>query len=141
MTANIIKTSVLLIALSLMMTACNTLQRIEDGELTSTFDRTFLTYSKHLRWSHFRELTTFMMPEHIGPSIEAANKLKDIKVSRVTPTAWLLNNQTGVMNGDVIIDYYITSSGMIRSITQHQTWRHDDERDTWQLDNGLPDFR
>ena len=130
----------LIIAFSLLLGGCNTLQRIQANELTTTFDRTFLVYSKHLRWNHFREMTTFMMPEHVAPSMAKIGLLSDIKVSRVTPLAWLLNDEEGVMIGDVIIDYYLVSTSTIRSTTQHQTWRHDSESDTWRLDNGLPDF-
>ena len=125
----------------ILLTGCNTMQRIQTGELTTTFDRTFIQYEKHLRWGHFRELTTFMTTDHIGPTIEKipAITLRDIRISRVKPTAWLLNYDTGVMVGDVIVDYYIASSGVIRSTTQNQTWRYDGEE--WKLDNGLPDLK
>ena len=125
----------------ILLSGCNTMQRIQTGELTTTFDRTFIQYAKHLRWGHFRELTTFMTTDHIGPTIEKipAITLRDIRISKVQPTAWLLNYDTGVMVGDVIVDYYIVSSGIIRSTTQHQTWRYNGEE--WKLDNGLPDFK
>ena len=135
------KFAVLYLTFSLvMLTGCNTLQRIQAGELTTTFDRTFKVYQKHLRWSHFREMTSFMKPEHVGPSMAKIPELSDIKVSRVTPLAWVLNDVEGTMVGEIIIDYYITSTSTIRSTSQRQTWRHDSENDIWQLDNGLPDF-
>ena len=108
----------------LMLTGCetvqNTIDRIETSELTGKFDQTFVSYSKHLRWGHFRE------------------SLKGRKISHVTPSAWVLDEEEGIMVGDILIDYYIIDRGVIRSTTQHQTWRYKDER--WQLDSGLPDL-
>lgn len=140
-------TLALALVFGMFLSGCNTLQRIQSGELTTTFDRTFIAYSKHLRWGHFRELTNFMMPEHIGPALTKAIQLDDVKVSRVTPIAWVLsgmdddNDENTVMVGDVVIQYYLVSTSTIHSITQNQTWRHDSENDTWRLDNGLPEFR
>jgi len=126
---------------SILLTGCNTLQRIQTGQLTTEFDQTFLLYAKHLRWGHFRELTTYMTPEHIGPAMEKITSitLRGIKVSHVEPIAWLLDMENEVMTGDVVVDYYITSSGLIRQTTQHQIWRLNG--DIWQLDGGLPDLR
>ena len=126
----------------LMLTGCetvqNTIDRIETSELTGKFDETFISYSKHLRWGHFRELTTFMTAEQRAPTLAKAESLKGRKISHVTPSAWVLDEEGGVMVGDILIDYYIIDRGVIRSATQTQTWRYKDER--WQLDSGLPDL-
>lgn len=124
---------------SVLLSGCNTIQRIQAGELTTDFDQTFRQYSKHLRWGHFRELTAFMTADHIAPAMVQAGSLKDIKISSVKPTAWILDKDAGIMTGDVMVDYYITTRGVIRSTTQHQTWRYQNEK--WKLDNGLPDLR
>lgn len=126
--------------LGFTLTACNTMQRIHNDELMTNFDQTFTTYSKHLRWGHFRELTTFMTPEHIGPSLQKVDSLKDRRVSRVKPIAWIMDEEKGVMVGDVVIDYYITSRAVIRQTTQQQTWRLVGEDEHWKLDTGLPDL-
>ena len=134
--------SVITVISFLMLTGCdtvrNTMHRIETSELTGKFDETFITYSKHLRWGHFRELTTFMTTEQIAPTLAKAESLKGRKISHVQPSAWVLDEEGGVMVGDVLIDYYIIDRGVVRSTTQRQTWRYNDER--WQLDSGLPDL-
>jgi hypothetical protein len=134
--------SVVTVISFLMLTGCetvqNTIDRIETSELTGKFDETFISYSKHLRWGHFRELTTFMTTEHIAPTLLKAELLKGRKISRVTPSAWVFNEEEGVMVGEILVDYYIIDRGVIRSTTQSQTWRYKDER--WKLDNGLPDL-
>ena len=58
-----------LIVASLLLTGCNTLQRIQAGEITEKFNETFNLYSKHLRWSHFKQLTSFMTPEQVAPAL------------------------------------------------------------------------
>ena len=131
--------------LGLLLTGCNavsnTIQRIETSEKMEDFDETFTLYSKHLRWGHFRELTTFMTQEQIGPSLAKIDSLKDRRISRVTPTAWIYDEEKGVMIGDVIIDYYITNRAVIRQTTQQQTWRLVGEEDEfWQLDSPIPDL-
>lgn len=134
----LLKVSVLTLCL-LVLAGCNTLQRIQSGEITGKFDDTFETYSKHLRWSHYKVLTSFMTPEKIGPALEKAESLKGRRVSSVKPVAWVLDAENKVMVGDVVIDYYIVDRGLIRSTTQHQTWRFDGN--AWKLDNGLPDLQ
>jgi len=122
----------------LLLTGCNTLQRIENSELTSDFDQIFDAYSKNLRWSHYKQITVFMTDEQIAPSLDKIKSLKGRRVSDVKPIAWALDDQTQVMTGDVVIDYYIVDRGVIRTTTQHQTWRY--IGDTWRLDSGLPDL-
>jgi|GEM_PF-3611592 len=127
-----------IIVVSLLLTACNTLQRIQTSEITGRFDETFNLYSKHLRWSHFKQLTTFMTPEQIAPALEKIQSLEGRKISSVRPQAWIFDEKENVMVGDVDIDYYVVDRGVIRSTTQHQTWRLNGE--TWQLDSGLPNL-
>ena len=129
----------------LLLTGCNavsnTIQRIETSEKMEDFDETFTLYSKHLRWGHFRELTTFMTQEHIGPSMAKIDSLKERRISRVKPVAWILDEENGVMVGDVVIDYYLTNRAVIRQTTQQQTWRLVGEEDEiWKLDSPIPDL-
>ena len=133
------------LTLGLMLTACNavsnTIHRIETNEIMNDFDETFTQYSKHLRWGHFRELTTFMTQEQIGPSMAKIDSLKERRVSRVTPIAWILDEEDGVMVGDVVIDYYITNRAVIRQTTQQQTWRLvGEDHEIWKLDTPIPDL-
>jgi hypothetical protein len=128
-----------LITLGFMLTACNTMQRMHQSELMNDFDTTFVQYSKFLRWGHFRELTTFMTKDHVAPSMAKIDSLKNIRISKVNPIAWILDEEKGVMVGDVVIDYYVTNKAVIRQTTQQQVWRWIDEH--WKLDTGLPDLR
>jgi len=125
---------------SLLPTGCGTIDQIHTNEVTTNFDEIFILYSKHLRWGHFKELTSFMTAEQIGPAMEiiAANtdKIGDRKVSKVQPLSWLLDEQAGTMTGDVTIEYYIPSRSVIRTATDHQIWKLNGN--VWQLDSGLP---
>jgi hypothetical protein len=127
-----------LLAIIVMLNGCNTMQRIHTRELMTEFDETFIQYSKHLRWGHFRQLTTFMTQEHVAPTLAKIDSLKNIRISDVKPITWILDEEKGVMVGDVVIDYYITNKAIIRQTTQNQVWRWADEH--WKLDSGLPDL-
>ena len=128
-----------IVVIALMLSACNTIQRLQTNELTTTFNERFRLYSKHLRWGHFNEVTTFMTQEHIAPSIAKINSFKERRITSIKPLTWILDEQAGTMVGDIDVDYYIADRGVIRSTSQHQTWRLNGE--IWQLDAGLPDLR
>ena len=128
-----------LIILGLLLSGCNTMQRIQNSELMEDFDETFFLYSKHLRWGHFRQVTTFMTPERIGPAMDQIDTFKDIRVSKVQPITWILNSEEETIKGEIVVDYYIVSRSVIRSTSQKQTWRY--INDTWKLDTGFPDLK
>lgn len=129
---------VLLLTMTLMLSACNTLQQMKTREIMTDFQEVFRLYSKHLRWGHFRELTTLMTPSQLGPALEKIDSLKDRRISKVKSIKWDLDEENKVLVGPVVIEYYLSDRGIIRTTTQQQTWRL--IGDNWKLDTGLPDL-
>ncbi len=128
----------LLLIYILTLTGCNELQA---RDRMTKFEETFRLYAKHLRWGHFPEVTGFMTPEHVAPSLSHATKLKEIRISGVTPINWIVDEAQENISGNVTVSYYVTNRGVIRETTQQQTWIWQSEGKNWKLNTGLPDLK
>lgn len=130
------RSSTALIIVAALIAACNPLQ--SQSRLT-LFDDSFQIYSKYLRWGHFREATSLMTDKHRLASLAKISGLKDIRISRVQATQWIMNEEKDRISGSIEISYYLTNQAVIRQIIQQQTWLFKDK--VWRLDTGLPELR
>lgn len=120
----------------LLLPACNQLQN--QNRMTQ-FQETFRQYAKHLRWGHYSQVTRFMTEAHITTALSQSNRLKDIRISSVEPSSWIVSENSDTINGTINIEYYLTNRAVIRQTSQNQTWHWQDK--AWKLDNGLPDLK
>ena len=64
----------------------------------------------------------------------------------VRVTDYEVKNQLGAADKrtaelTVVISYYHTDYGTVKTITDHQTWRYNENANGWFLDGNLPDFK
>lgn len=127
-----------LIILSALLTACNPISQLQSRSRLTLFDDAFQLYSKHLRWGHYRQITSQMTQEHIPLSIARITALKNRRISQIEAPLWNLNESQDSTTGTVVISYYLADQGIVRQSTQQQTWIFQDDR--WLLDAPLPDL-
>lgn len=141
----IIRYLTIAILLGTTLFGCNTIQKMKEksknNELTNKFELSFLLYRKYLRWGNLKEITNLMTENQVPSAIKKLDSLKNIKISRVEPGTWKLDKDKLTMTGDITVDYYIVDRGVVRSTTQHQVWRYNEESKVWRLDTGLPDLQ
>jgi len=128
-----------ILLLSGLLAACNPLKPLRSQDAWTGFNDTFKAYSKYLRWSHFRETTAFMTPKPQSDSLAMLARLKERRVSKVTPTSWVMNQTEDAVTGIVEIDYYVTDQNVVRQTTQKQSWVL--KEGNWLLDSPLPNLR
>jgi hypothetical protein len=128
-----------ILLLSGLLAACNPLKPLQSQDAWTNFNDTFKVYSKNLRWSHFRETAAFITPQHQAASQALLPSLKNRRVSKVTPTSWIMNKEEDGITGLIEINYYVTDRNVVRQMTQKQSWVL--LNGNWLLDTPLPDLR
>ncbi len=112
----------------------------KDEDRMTKFSDSFRIYSKHLRWGHFHEVSSFMTPEHVESAIAAIPSLKGVRITAIKPLKWTVDKSQDNISGNIQIDYYIEDIGIVKQTSQPQTWRWFKDLKTWKLDADLPAF-
>ena len=123
--------------LSAMVSGCG----VQGKDRMARFHETFLAYSGHLRWGDFHRVAAFSTAGRADAAYAAAAGMKNIRVSGVESSNWLIDESQDRIRGSVKIQYYLPERGVIRETTQRQTWLWLEEAKQWKLDAALPDLR
>lgn len=120
--------------LTLLLVGCTTIIR---GE---RFDRTLRAYSNAVRWSDFQTALYFVEARQIQENPPDMEELRRVRVIsyNVKNLEHLKTNEQ--VRQTVHISYYKTDDMRQRNLVNLQIWEYDEEKKSWYLVSGLPDF-
>ncbi|MGM0679545.1 MAG: hypothetical protein ACQESY_06720 [Pseudomonadota bacterium] len=123
----------LLIALALLLGACNTTpSELED------LDKVLRAYEHSMRWSRL-ELAVQYYKEPPELSERQKKRLRDIKITGYKILT--VNASTTEAVQVVELRYYNTNNHVVREITDNQVWEYNKEAERWALTSAFPEFR
>ncbi|MDR9437175.1 MAG: hypothetical protein RI563_09840 [Thiohalophilus sp.] len=123
----------LLIALALLLGACNT----TPSELDD-LEKVLRAYEHSMRWSRL-ELAVQYYKDPPELSERQKKRLRDIKVTDYKVLT--INASTTEAVQAVEMRYYNTNNHVVREITDTQTWEYDKETERWALTSKFPEFK
>lgn len=127
-----------LILLALLFTGCTT---VNDKKKAMTLQSTIRAYEGTIRWADFEAARGFIKLDDAADPGPDPNDLKGIKVTSYVST--ILNVSEDGTEAEVVaeIRYYNDRRMSVVDLTNHQTWRYDEEIKRWYLTVPLPDFK
>lgn len=126
------------LALSLVGLLLGGCAAVEKDKRVLGLDATTRAYLAALRWSDFEGAVAFLPPE-TRPQ-ELPGMFTDLRITRyevLRPPVMLSETRATQTVG---IEYLYEYRQIVEKITDRQSWRWDDEAQTWWLESGLPDF-
>jgi hypothetical protein len=124
----------LLLLLALSLPACQSIAEREDArKLELTLD----SYATAVRWQPLDRQYGFLLPE-LQPDMppEGLDLLRVTGYEIVSPPRMLAKDK---VVQTVTIEYVLTESQVVRSLTDHQVWKLVDKK--WQRANPVPEFK
>lgn len=115
--------------------------RMQNQDKMDKLDLATRTYGKAIRWSHFDSAEAFLSPE--SPRLTEAEREaleKGIRVTSYEPAEQVMTPDLIRTTISVKIAYLLDGSNRLRTITDRQNWRYDEEAKRWYLEGSLPDF-
>lgn len=98
-------------------------------------------YMSSLRWGYYDLASQMIANRESAPEPIDFDFLKKIHVTSYDTLNQFSNPALDSVQYWVQINYYHIDYGTVRSITDHQNWRYDEEAERWFLDGNLPDFK
>lgn len=129
MTRNLILPALSIIVLSTACSHDTGLMRLEE-RLTS--------YGEAIRWSRFELASDFQTPRAHSPT--PIDVSKDIHVTGYDPVYRHESEDGKTVNQTVELSYFREQTGIVKQLTDRQTWTFDGKKGQWFLDSPLPDF-
>ena len=129
---------VLLTAVLITLSACNITYFMKED-----FTRISKDYGKMLRWQEFDAAVVYVdapFREEYRRRIEAARGIRVVDL-RLLSSECLAEQKKGEVKME--LDYYINPSTTIKTVTDLQKWRYQDEggQKGWRLESLLPEFK
>lgn len=121
--------------LGLLLTGC---AAMEKDKRALGLDATTRAYLAALRWSDFEGAVAFLPPE-TRPQ-EWPGMFEDLRITRyeILGRPVMLSDTQATQT--VGIEYLYENRQIVHKLTDRQSWRWDDEAQTWWLESGLPEF-
>lgn len=101
-------------------------------------DETLNSYGGAIRWGAFERAADFQSRVDNAPL--DMNILKDIHVTAYDPVFKKEQDEGKTVRQTVEIRYFHEQTGVEKTLTDHQIWRFDEEKDAWHLETPLPRF-
>lgn len=157
--ASIIKTkltsSLVVLSMLLLMTACGQLAELDSHSTVSRFQKAEDLYKASMRWGEWPTLFHLIKPrpeqatqitsiennkqEKLQPPSEALlTHLDTIKVSSIDVLSDTMNEKSGTAKTRFQIDYYREDSTKIHTFRHTVMWWYDKEGNNWFSDTPLP---
>ena len=105
----------------------------------SQFDTTFEVYDITLRRSQFHAVQNFIDPAYRDEDV-AYETYKNIKVVDFTVTHVNVSEDCLTVDQVVQLQYFLLDRNILKTIEYRQTWRFDEQNETWLLHTPLPNF-
>jgi hypothetical protein len=102
-------------------------------------DETLSQYASAIRWGNYEKAVGFQNPARRTRLDEAW--LKNIHVATYDTLFLKAETNSKILEQTVEIRYFNEQAGVEKTITDHQVWHFDEDRDKWMLETDLPAFR
>lgn len=125
------KWAVILLVSGLLLTGCASEKR------KTNMDATLRLYEKSIKWGMYADAQTVL--ENPEPQ-ELLDRYGEVKVVSYDVVRQEIVGDFEQLNQIVDIKFYHEQQGTIKTVRDVQMWIYDDDRETWVLQSGLPDF-
>jgi uncharacterized iron-regulated protein len=96
------------------------------------------SYGEAVRWGLFERAADFQTPNARAQGVPILDK--DIHISGYDPVYRHESEDGKTVNQTVEISYFREQTGVVRKITDRQTWSFDKKKGQWFLDTPIPAF-
>ena len=133
-----VKFMVKFVVLMLLLMGCAGLGNKKEN--WEKFDQTSKAYLLALRWGEYEGAYGFRGHPNINDEKPDFQDLSDVKITsyKVKQTIVLENEMIVIQLVD--FQYYRMRNVTVRTITDHQKWEYDEEKERWHLVSDLPHF-
>jgi len=123
---------------TVLLTACPSMQ--EEKRSTRLQEAT-QAYLSSLRWGYYDLAAQMIVHRESVPEPVNFEYLRNIRVTTYETQNQIPTGDPNAAKFVVLISYYHTGYGTVKTITDHQTWRYEEQTKRWFLDGNLPDFK
>ena len=125
----------------LLMVGCAGLnQAVSQHQALSSVDETVKKYNRALRWRETDQAADLVVDEKRYQFTRQAESLKEVRIADYRITSLKVDQSRLTAVATVELDYYLTDSARVRTITQQQDWQYREESG-WRLLTPLPEFK
>jgi hypothetical protein len=111
------------------------------GEIHAVkMDDTLRSYATAIRWGQFESALQYQNPAK-RKRLDLLWLKKNVHVSSYDTVFKKEDMGGNIFEQTVEIHYFIESEGVEKSLTDHQLWRYDEEKEKLLLETDLPSFR
>jgi hypothetical protein len=119
----------------LLMTGCATV-----APQLASVDDSVRGYNRALRWRETEQAASHVAEEMREKFRRQAEGMREVRITDCRVISVAVDRQWLTAVATVEMDYYLTDSARLRSITQQQFWRYR-EMEGWRLLTPLPEFK
>ncbi|MGD9080825.1 MAG: hypothetical protein PVG96_15870 [Desulfobacterales bacterium] len=133
-----IKFMVKIIVPILLLMGCAGLEM--EKENWKKFDQTSNAYLLSYRWGDYDVVYGFKKPPNINEQAPEVQDLSDLRVTSYKVKQTVMSKDEKIVIQIVDFEYYRTRDVTLRSLTDHQKWEYDEEKERWYLTSDMPHF-
>jgi hypothetical protein len=129
----------LVLALTLLVSGCNTLGIFKTKDMQDTLSQTLHTYELTVRWGELSQIYSFLEPE-LAKQTEIQENLSGIRVTSYDVIKKPSNTGENEAMQSVQIRYIYRDRQIEKTIIDHQQWTYNGEKREWRRTNPIPKF-
>jgi len=126
--------------ITLLLVACNPVQKVKDRKHTEDLDAATDTYRKLIRWGHFDQALQYIKARDGSEQVPDLKEASRYKVSHYTITGRFLSDDLQDARVVATIEYIKLDNQVAKTLRDEQHWWYEPEAKRWHLSTGLPDF-
>lgn len=129
----------LLLAITLLAQGC---ARVQKEQKIQGLEAATTAYGNALRWGYYEMAWNYLDPALLARLSPDALNLKGVRLTAyevIQPPIILAEDQTQAEQR-VQIEYVRQETQVVRSLSDHQVWRHDEASGGWRLHSPPPHF-
>jgi hypothetical protein len=104
------------------------------------FDETSRAYIMSLRWGEYEAAYGFKRPPTMNDEVPDFKDLSDVRVTSHRVKQTIISEDEMTVMQIVDFQYYRARNVTVKTITDHQKWEYDEEKERWYLISDLPNF-
>jgi hypothetical protein len=104
------------------------------------FDETSRAYLMSLRWGEYESAYGFKRPPSMNDEVPDFKDLSDVRVTSHRVKQTIISEDEMTVMQIVDFQYYRARNVTVKTITDHQKWEYDEEKERWYLISDLPNF-
>ncbi len=133
-----VKFMVKFVVLMLLLMGCAGLAKEEKNWMK--FDQTSKAYLLALRWGEYEGAYGFRGHPNINDKKPDFQDLSDVRVTSYKVKQTIISENKMIVIQLVDFQYYRMRNVTVRTLTDHQKWKFDEEKEKWYLLSDLPHF-